>query len=242
MMKWRIIVSVIMLFALCSVCLAAKPAKVTNLVLYETHDDETNVAGGSADDFIYSMVSVTKELQPHIIGNLFYMHRNDIDESTRDASIFGASYRRYYKTYNFSLSYYFNDQNKLDRDADRFVLGLENTLLKPTKKSSIRLLSSYTTQTDWATGVTLSEKLSYDFPLSDRTSSKLAYTYGYSLNENDQLYNQYNAAVIHPLNKNSLVSLEYLFVDKVYSIDFGGGITREAEDDNVLRLSIMYTY
>ncbi|MEW6201189.1 MAG: hypothetical protein AB1546_04390 [bacterium] len=241
MMKWRIIVSVVMLFAFCSVCLAAKPAKITQMELYETHNDDTNVAGGSADDFIYSMVSVTKELQPHIVGNMFYMHRYDIDESTRNADIFGASYRRYFKTYNFALSYYFNDQNDLDRDADRFVLGLENILLKPRKNSSVRLLSSYTTQTDWATGVTLSEKLSYDFPVSKRTSSKLAYTYGYNLNESDQLYNQYNAALNYSLNKNSLVSLEFLFVDKVYSFLIGG-INVEPDDDSVLRLSVMYTY
>ncbi|MEW5947236.1 MAG: hypothetical protein AB1742_13660 [bacterium] len=214
---------------------------VSSLLRFETHSDETSTAGGTDDDFIYHMLSFTKEIRPRTMGNFFYLYRYDVDNNDYDANILGANYVRLFKSYSFSASYFFSDDNRIARDQDRFLLAVNDLLHQYKNNSEWRLVSTYTTQTDWDEGQTITERLSYTFPTSDRSTLTLAYTYGYSFDIDHQIYNQYNIAYNYTYNKQMTLMLDYLFLGKEYSY-LVGGVPFTPDDDNVFRLSMMYYY
>lgn len=241
----RTILPVIVALALAASALPARaqmgPPVMQSVLRVETHSDSA-----SPDDYIFKMISVSRQLEGGVIGNVFYVYKHNIDEANTGGHIAGVNIIKMFSDetmFMFGYSY-----NKIDErssglrntDRDRWVLGLHHFPYKDERGNRITLSSVYNTQTDWSESRAIDFGIAYKAMLGDKWSARMGYKYTHGLGAVDtHLLNQWNLDFSWDISKRWSVDLGYLFVDKVFTVPAPGA---QPEDDHVVRTGLKYTY
>ncbi len=215
----------------------SQPGKILyhTMIMVETHSEKNN-----NEDFSYQMLSISRELQKSIIGNLFYMHRIDISNNESNGGIFGVNLSRVFtKNLSANLGYQFSQTPRLKEravptlvsvDQDRWSINIRYTLAEYKNGLKLKGSSSFSTNTDWSAGRVLGEEISLSIPLTQQFESEIAVQYNYSLSLDESAYNVYALKLSYRLNKRAKINFGYQFVDK---------LTTYSNDDNVFRISYL---
>jgi hypothetical protein len=226
---------------------AVGPVKISVMTRVENHSmvgktiDNTTMTFGN-ETFGYQMISVSRELAKNHIGSIFYLTRYSFDDADFTTHIGGMNLIHIYNPYfltNIGYTYTSNPEyflsgaaSKVDKvDRDRFSVTTIYTLNPKVKdKPKFSLNSSYSSLTDLGDSKVFSEELGAAIPITkDELSFNTAYSYVYSLDQDEQLANQVQGNLIYSLNKKEKVTLGAMFINNTFTGNHG--------DDTVFRLS-----
>ncbi|MEW6202923.1 MAG: hypothetical protein AB1546_13180 [bacterium] len=217
---------------------AAKPTVIYNaLVRYESHSDANN-----PDDFLYTMLTASRQYQENVVGSLFYIFKQNLDENENDAHIYGITASKLLpRNTTYSLSYIFTREDfgageSLDDNA--LVLGVTGTI-KKTPLYDYKVGARYTSRHADIGQRTTDLSLQYNYKFNPITTGRLSYLYTYSTTLNAHTTDQIGAALSQSLDRNRRLSLEYLFVDKTYSTP---AISVTPDNDGIFRFSYLHTF
>jgi hypothetical protein len=241
----RTTVPVIVVLALLAAALPARaqmgPPVLQSVLRIETHSDSNN-----PDDYVYKMISLSRQLEGGVIGNVFYVYKHNLEESNSGGHIAGVNIIKMFSDetmFMFGYSYNKTDERSLgadNYDKDRWVLGLHYFPIKDERGNRLTLSSVYNTQTDWSESRAIDFGIAYKAVFSDDWSARMGYKYTHGLGAVDtHLLNQWNIDFSWKLNKLMTLDFGYLFVDKVFSVPAPGA---QPEDDNVFRMGLKYSY
>lgn len=219
------------------------PTRISLMSRYETHSNVNDGKGGfSGESYQYHMISVSKRLEGHVYGNVYYLNRYSLDDGSMITHAGGVNIIRALSPKSiFSLGYaYTSDPSRgtvtqaVRNDRDRFLFYYIHTMNPEEKiKPVYRLTTAFSTITNIGEQQAISEIVSVHFPKIARgLEADLSYNFGYSLRENEQLTNQYAGQLTYQITEKTKVSLGALYVDNVY--------TNNPGDDKVLHLSLYH--
>jgi len=236
------------------------PVKISTMTRVESHTkiaDKNGNYGG--DNYVYNMISLTRQLQKNVIGNVFYLNQYGTDEHRILTHIGGVSVIYIYSPrWIGTIGYTYASTPPLDitplENQDRFSLSLINNINPKSKGAKVSLISGYTTRAGVmnyfdrsltsGNSVTLSEKLGVTFPMINKKfMGDAGYTYTYTFNKDTNsdrlghLTNQYNADLTYTLNKENRLVLGYLFIDKLY-----GTAATPVPNDSIVRLTLLHSF
>ncbi|MEW5946789.1 MAG: hypothetical protein AB1742_11380 [bacterium] len=217
------------------------PVKITAMTRLESHSKISSSTGDfSPETFGYQMISLSRQLQKGVIGNIYYLARFSFDDNDLASNIGGVNLIRVFNP-NWLAVTGFNYTSDPQRgtivvnprtDRDRFSTTVIYTVNPKEKRRPVySLTSSFSTVTDLGEQQTLSEKLGMKFQaFSDRYSAAVGYNFTYSLKNSEQLTNQFSGDLAYKVNDTYTLSLGALFIDNVFDGNQG--------DDTVTRLTL----
>jgi len=226
------------------------PVKFTMMTRLETHTKTFDGLDSlSGETYGYESLSMYRELQQNTFGSLMYIMKYSFDREDDVSHIGGVNVIHVFSPYVVASLGYTHSSNpntnefnwntgdvmELEEDRDRLSLSVI-WKLNPhgTRGPKFSLTTGFSTVTDWNEQRTFSEKLQVDFPnISNRISGMTSYTFTYSLNESDQLTNQFLGRLSYKYSDTTRMDLEGLFLDNVFENNRG--------DDSVFRMSL-YRY
>ncbi|MFH1539579.1 MAG: hypothetical protein ABIH66_11505 [bacterium] len=219
---------------------AQKPIYSVGVQL-ETHSDQD-----SPDDYIYNIVSVTKQLQGRVIGQVHYLYKYNTDKGSTGGNAAGFNLIRIFSKRSIGILGYTHTSNytggtrSFKSDRDRWRLGYYYKIEQKADGRRLLFTTAYNTQTDWSESQTLDLGFSYHHPFSSRWSGDagLKYTHAFS-NVDMHIYNQFPINFTYKAAKDTDINLGYLFVDKTFSVPAS---SIQPDDDHVFRLGVKYTY
>lgn len=216
----------------------AQPGK--SIVQYglrlETHSDKN-----SPDDYLMTLLSVTRSLDQRVVGNVFYLFRENLDTGNEGGHAAGFNLSRAVTGKSMVFTgYMFNQQEPTSTRTfritrDRFRFGWNYLLRECADGNRITAGLTYNTQTDWSETRTLDAGVSLRRPLSDRWTADAGYKYTYAYGLNLHVYNQWNLSFSWKWAPDTRVDVGFLLVEKTYS-----GLTAalQPDDDLMMRLGV----
>jgi hypothetical protein len=216
------------------------PPIAHSILRVETHSDRDN-----PDNYLYKMFSVGKQLEGRVMGNVYYIYKQNLSRHHTGGYAVGVNISRSMsKQMLFTMGYaYLSNEptttRNLGYDTDRFNLGLYFTPLR--KKDGSRLLFSsvFNTQTDLSDNKTIDFGAAYKAALSDDFSADMGYKYTWLIDPNSHLFNQWNIDLSYAASKRTSIDAGYMLLDKTYN---ASGAATVPDNDNVFRLGVKYSY
>mgnify|MGYP005850565659 CR=1 FL=1 len=238
-------VTAVLALLLAAICIPARaqmgPPVLQSVLRIETHSDENN-----PDDYVYKMLSLSRQLEGGVIGNVFYVYKHNLDEGNLGGHIGGVNIIKMFSDETMlMMGYSYNKIEERSRsidnyDRDRWLLGLHHFAYKSADGNRLTLSTVYSSQTDWSESRSVDFGLAYKAMLSHDWSARMGYKYTHGLGSADtHLLNQWNLDFTWKINKAMAFDLGYLYVDKVFSVPAPGA---QPEDDHVVRAGLKYTY
>lgn len=225
------------------------PVKFSTMYRFENHSKIADSAGNYGNEsFSYFMLSVFRELDKNVIGNVFYLNRYSFDDEEFVSHVGGLSLIRIFNphvvgslgyTYSSSpeISYYNAAAGLLESNTaasrDRVMASvIYNFNPDEKRRPKFSLTTTFSSVTNIAEQETLMEKIGVKFPaISQRIEGDLGYTFAYSLNNTDQLTNQISGSLTYKYSNTTKLSLGAIYIDNVYENNQG--------DDTVVQFTVM---
>lgn len=236
---WLIVLPVMMCAAAAAAPSKIGPAVANSVIRFESHSDD-----GNPDDYLNIGLMYSAQLEGRVIGNVFYMFKQNMTDDNVGGWAAGANVVRVmspdtYLTIGYSYHQYNSSMNRtLGYDSDRFTLGLHH-ILSRASAGQLHTSAVFNTETDWATSKTLDVGLGYRAQLGRELSADIGYKYTAGFGVLDgHLFNQYNLDFSLKSSPRATIDVGYLFVDKMFV--YSNGV--RPDDDQVLSVGMKYKH
>ncbi len=197
----------------------------------ESHSKVRGIDGEfGGETYVNTMLSLSRKLQKDVYGNIYYLHSYSVDDGDTAKHAAGANVTRILnKHLLWSVSYSFTDSPERgvvvtfpESDNDRFSTNLVYTF-NPEEKEGVRYISTtrLSTVSNFSDQQAVSEKIAMRAPLSRRFDGELSYRFSYSLDNSEQLTNQFGGKLKYKWTKRNRLALDVLFIDNVYENNAG---------------------
>lgn len=238
------VIWIAMLTVMFSVASSAAPSKVAPAVAHSVLRFESHSDAANPDDYMNVGVMYSGQLEGRVIGNVFYMYKQNMTDGNVGGWAAGANVVRVmsgdtHLTLGYSYRQYNTSENRpVSYDSDRITLGLHHTLAR-SSAGQLYTAAVFNTETDWSASKTLDLGLGYRAHLSRTFDADLGYKYTAGSGDLDgHLFNQYNLDLSLKTSPHATLEVGYLFVDKLYEIAAGV----EPDDDEVLIMGMKYKH
>jgi len=210
---------------------------LNGLARYETHSDKNN-----PDDFVYTMVSASRKYRKDMISSAFFIYKHNLDHSDNSSNIYGINIVKLLpKNSTVSMGFIgtredLGDGENLEDNA--FLLGVSSVMRK-TPVYNYRAGLLYTSRFADIDQRTTDLSFQYNYKFNETMSGRLGFLYTYSTTLNVHTTNQYSATLSQAFPENRKLSLEYLLVDKTFSVP---STAIKLDDDAIFRLSYLLSF